>query len=276
MLQEILLSVYRTSAVRRMTQTRAGSKAFVVLYDLYKDHFEAAGNRALSRRIPENSWVVDVGANIGFFTERFALWVKGSGRVIAIEPAAKNVELLRRRIADRRLRVVDVHQAAATDMKGVVFLRMNPEHPGDHRISDHGEQVAAVRVDDLVADAGNPTVGLVKIDTQGNELRALMGAEQTIERCHPNLFIEVDDAALKENGSSAAEMVRFLTNCGYQFRSVSTSGVERSIPRSQVLPEVAAAKRGYIDLLCVHPLGPASQPPLACLPKIYPPSHVPS
>ena len=71
--------------VRRLLRTRPGSHLFVILYDVYKDRIEATGNWALASRIPPGSWVVDVGANIGFFTERFANWVEGEGRVIAIE-----------------------------------------------------------------------------------------------------------------------------------------------------------------------------------------------
>ena len=41
---------------------------------------------ALHRFVPEGSLVIDVGANIGFFTTRFADWVGGRGHVVAIEP----------------------------------------------------------------------------------------------------------------------------------------------------------------------------------------------
>ena len=164
--------------VRRLLRTRPGSHLFVILYDVDKDRIEATGNWALASRIPPGSWVVDVGANIGFFTERFANWVEGEGRVIAIEPDAKNVALLKRRIAAKHLTGVVVHEAAATDEISFVYLRLNPEHPGDHRIAESGERVAAARVDDLVARAGNPPVGLIKIDTQGSELRVLVGADE--------------------------------------------------------------------------------------------------
>ena len=38
------------------------------------------------RWIPEDSWVVDVGANIGFFTERFAKWSKVAAVSLRLNP----------------------------------------------------------------------------------------------------------------------------------------------------------------------------------------------
>ena len=143
-------------------------------------------------------------------------------------------------------------EAAATDTEGFIFLRVNPEHPGDHRISDSGQKVAAIRVDDLLTREGSPAVGLIKIDTQGNEMRVLMGATETLARCRPSLFVEIDDEALRQNGSTASEVIRFLAGQGYGFQILDPSGNEKWISASQAVAEAASAKRGYFDLLCVH------------------------
>ena len=44
MLQNFILAVYRKEMVRRFIRTRAGSRLFVVLYDIYKDRIEAVRN----------------------------------------------------------------------------------------------------------------------------------------------------------------------------------------------------------------------------------------
>jgi FkbM family methyltransferase len=251
-IQSLALRVYRTPFVRRFSQTQVGSAIFVFCYDVYKDVVEVPGNRALGRFIPPKSWVIDVGANIGFFTERFAKWVRDGGRVIAIEPDIQNVALLNKRLKRRRLTVVDVHQAAATDRSGTVYLSRNPSHPGDHRISDKGEKVSACTIDELVAQAGNPVVGLIKVDTQGSERVVLAGAAKTLERCRPTLFIEIDDAALRENDTTAAELVNELQTSQYRLFRVLRNGGQEEFSAETLIEALVTEKRDYLDLLCIH------------------------
>ena len=193
LLQAVALATYRNPLAHRLVRTRGGSALFVASYDLYKAFLEVPGNQGLARQIRPTGWVIDVGANIGFFSERFARWVSNGGRVIAVEPDERNVALLQQRLARRNLHVVDIHQVAATRQSGPVHLLRNPDHPGDHRLSDAGDVVPGVTLDELVAGAGNPVVDLIKIDTQGSEGLVLDGAIHTLQRSHPSLFIEVDD-----------------------------------------------------------------------------------
>src|ERR1043165_9432642 len=116
--QRLVLGIYRLPPIQMLLRTRMGSSLFVACYDLYKDFFEASGNHALAGRVAPGSWVIDVGANIGFFTARFARWVKDGGRVIAIEPDSENLELLHRRLANAGRASVDVHQAVAMERSG--------------------------------------------------------------------------------------------------------------------------------------------------------------
>lgn len=225
---------------------------FVRAYDVYKEFIETPGNYALARRIPPRTWAVDIGANIGFFTERFAKWVSDGGRVIAVEPDAHNVKLLRQRLARHAIKSVDVHQAAAAEFSGTICLQRNPDHPGDHRIGDQGEAVTSITLDEVLERAGRPMVSLIKIDTQGSERRVLQGASNTLRRCKPSLFIEVDDRALRQSGTTARELLGELTALQYQFRHISRAGKETPISCEEAMAALMSEKRGYLDLLCVH------------------------
>jgi FkbM family methyltransferase len=254
LLQSAALATYRHLMTQRWMQTRFGSAIFVGGYDLYKEFLEVPGNHALARRIPPRSWVIDIGANIGFFTERFAKWTRDGGRVIAVEPDCYNVALLKQRLARCSIESVDIHQAAATERSGTVYLQRNSDNPGDHRISDAGETIAAVTIDDLVEKAGNPDVALIKIDTQGSERRVLQGASKTLQRCKPTLFIEIDDQALRQYGTTAAEVLGELSGQQYQLYRISRSGQEIQMSLEEAIAVAGSEERGYVDLLCAHPL----------------------
>ena len=66
------------------------NRAFLALYLIYKEYFEAGPVDRLREFVPAGSLVIDVGANVGFFALRFARWVGNDGKVIAIEPEDRN------------------------------------------------------------------------------------------------------------------------------------------------------------------------------------------
>ena len=79
------------------------------------------------------------------------------------------------------------------------------------------------------------------------EARVLAGAQETIDRFRPALFLEVSDEGLKRYGSSAEEL---LANCAkhrYTIHTLSRGAVSVSLGVHQAL-KVAKAK-GYVDLL---------------------------
>lgn len=181
-LQNALLAAYRAVFARGLLRFAWGRRLFFALYDLYKARMKAGEIDALQRWIPAGGRVVDVGANVGFFTMRFANWVGAGGRVIALEPESRNHAGLLRRVSEGgwSARVL-VHQAVADCRDGQVRLEINPDHPGDHKIGDNGILVKALAVDSL-CPAGSPRVALIKIDVQCAELRVLEGASAVLKR----------------------------------------------------------------------------------------------
>lgn len=252
-IQTVLFGLYRWARRGPLLRTRFGRRLFESAYVAYKVLLEAGPISQLRPYADKDSWVIDVGANMGMFTTRFAKWVGPGGRVVAIEPEAENFNALRRRLAkpgfDRRTLAI---QAVAAEIPGQLHLEINPDHPGDHRIGATGISVAAVTLDAILADNGNPPVSLIKIDVQGAELRVLRGATATIERCLPALFIEIDDAALRKQQSTADELVAFLATYGYRPYRL------RRLGRPQPITPLALGYVGYEDVLFLGSRSPTN------------------
>jgi FkbM family methyltransferase len=193
------------------------------------------------------STVVDVGANIGFFTIHFARWAGRKGCVLAIEPEFQNLKTLRKRVArEYGSARIELIEGAAAEIDAPLFLVVNPIHPGDHRLGAGGVAVNGYAIDNLLTERALTDVSLIKIDVQGAEFRALKGAEKTLRSAQPTLFIEIDDAALAEAGSSVEEVSDYLSALGYQAFAHDqtwkplTSLLDDSVRRKQ---------RGYADYL---------------------------
>lgn len=246
--QRLLMLVYR-AAERSGVLTGPRCRAlFETAYSLYKERIEASYLAALEPYALPATTVVDVGANIGVFTRRFATWTGAAGCVIAIEPEARNFERLQAMIRARGLdRCVIAVQAAAAEHSGNVTLAVDPLHPGGHVLAPHGLVVPAIIVDEIVERGSGPRVSLIKIDVQGAEMRVLQGSIRTLDRWHPALLVEMDEAALQAQGASVAAVVEFLTSRGYRGHFISSGGITAELDQRSLI--AACLDREYVDVL---------------------------
>lgn len=154
------------------------------------------------QRIEPGDVVIDCGGHVGFYT-KLAL-SRGASLVIALEPDPENHWLynrnLEKEIADGRVRLI---KAGVWDQKGELAFHHDVENPGGHSFFGRSgnemiiENVPVLPVDDLVEELGLDRIDWIKMDIEGAEQRALMGAARTLARFKPNLAIctyhRVDD-----------------------------------------------------------------------------------
>jgi FkbM family methyltransferase len=251
---DALVRVYERAARCGVLDRPRPRRAYESFYLAYKRLIEAGPVGSLRPLVPSGSAVVDVGANIGFFSLSFARWVGPEGRVIAIEPEARNISSLRRRVARAGVsQVVTCIHAAAADRPGQVRLALNPGHPGDHHLAEIGEPVAAVTLDELTIGEPRP-VTLVKIDVQGAESMVLAGTSRLIAQHRPAIFIEVHEPSLTRFDSSPRELIGTLVALGYGGHNLTRSGIG---PREEADELVERSSGGYIDVLFLpdeHPV----------------------
>jgi FkbM family methyltransferase len=225
-------------------------RAFLALYAVYKQYFEAGPIERLRDFVPGGSLVLDVGANVGFFSLRFAEWVGDGGKVISIEPEDQNYNTLISTLKSagllNRVRAI---KAVATVAAGNVFLEINPLHPADHKLSRDGTGVAveAVTLDDLVVDKSALRPALVKIDVQGAEMLVLQGASEILKLSRPALFVELHEEGLKRFDTSVSAILDHLSQCGYQAYWLMRKGPHTRASAAEIHARVAQI--GYVDVL---------------------------
>jgi FkbM family methyltransferase len=247
-LQDLALGTYNLVSRTGILDTALGRRLFLGSYAAYKNAFEGRQIRALRPYVPADTCVIDVGANVGFYTRHFARWVAGSGRVIAIEPDHDNFMQLRRTLErGGGSAVTQLIEAAAAESSGPLRLQRNPVHPGDHRIAEDGIEIPGCSIDDVLQGLHWPAVSLIKIDVQGAELRVLRGARQTLQRFRPALFVEIDDQALNRSGATAAQLLRELSDLGYRAYGLAADGA--AVPLDEAAIAQRRAELGYADFL---------------------------
>lgn len=227
----------------------AFDRIFLALYEIYKRRFEAGPIERLREFVPDGSLVIDVGANVGFFTLLFADWV-GAGEVIAIEPEDKNYRRLATAIEREGLSGrVRALKAVAAATSGTMLLQINPLHPADHKLSRDGSGlvVEAVTLDELVHDKGRLRPSLIKIDVQGAEMLVLQGTADILKVSRPALFVELCENALAQFETSASAVLDHLIQQDYLPHWLVRSGPLPAAKPEEILRKVAAT--GYVDVL---------------------------
>lgn len=152
--------------------------------------------------------VLDVGANIGFFTMLAATLVGPKGRVIAVEPLDKNLQLLQRSALRNRFRQVEVLPFAAGPETGTVAMQTTTRTTNAESKRDPGHEAgsafAPVRaLDGLLTDLER--LDLVKIDIEGFEPLAWKGLQRTLARLRPAVISEFHPQAIERNSGCKAE-----------------------------------------------------------------------
>jgi FkbM family methyltransferase len=166
--QSILLLAYKAAVASGVLSTDWGRATFEWAYMVYKNRFEAPTVDGLRMVVSSGDSVIDVGANIGFFTLRFGQWITDGAKVFALEPEPTNFSRLKRHISRAKLDDrVEALCAAVAETCGEVLLAVDPVHPGNHKLSETGIPVQSISIDALMAQYNWPRVALIKIDVRG-------------------------------------------------------------------------------------------------------------
>jgi FkbM family methyltransferase len=172
--------------------------------------YEPYESQLILSKVKSGDKVIDVGANIGYYTVLLAKKAGETGRVWAIEPEGKSLEILKKNIRENRLKNVKAIRAAASDKEEEMELRISKKNKGDHKLFGGGmrERVKTIVLDEILAKEGK--IRMIKIDTQGWEPKVIEGAKKIIERDRPIIFMEYSPASYKEAGLEEKRMREFL------------------------------------------------------------------
>lgn len=158
-------------------------------HGMWLGSYEAEKQLAISRMLRTGQAFYDIGANAGFFTLLGAKRVGSSGRVIAVEPLPRNIEVLGKHLRVNDISNVDVVGKAISDFIGTA--RFSVEGHSTSKISAEGDATVQVTTLDALVEAVGRPPDLVKVDIEGAEIGLLRGAKKVLEEYRPVIFLAV-------------------------------------------------------------------------------------
>lgn len=171
-------------------------------------------------------YVVDAGANMGFLSMQYH-FAFPNAKILAIEPSSYNLKFLKKNVSG--IRNIEVMQAAVarenSDLEIALPTRKQRidvklaaedwDNTGTLSVfgksTEYREKVRGVKLDDVV----EKRVDFLKLDVEGSELEALIGADRILTDDRPIIQIEMRPTNLAMAGTGVHEVHRHILGYGY-------------------------------------------------------------
>jgi FkbM family methyltransferase len=221
---------------------------------LHGGSWETNYTEAFRRLLRPGARVVDVGANLGWYSLVAAPIVGAEGRIYAVEPNPELAGLVQASLRTNGFAgFARVFQVAVGDAPGVVDLISRPSMSGGGFIREfvpaladrppEGARVASMRLDDVLSEEPQP-IDVVKMDIEGWEGMALRGMQGVLDRS-PGLRMLVEwGTAQDASPAPRSETAAMLAARGYRAFAVNDDGSLRATSW-----EVAVAMRALTNLV---------------------------
>jgi len=210
-------------------------------------NYEAEESRLMRPFLRPGQTIVDVGANVGFLTRRFARATGPAGKVYAFEPNPIIFPLLTRNVAEfSQVRAWNCGLSSESG-ESSLFLAggdhsvgsFSPKYPATHVFYQETGELRSLRArlvqgDEFLAEQGVHKIDIAKIDVEGWELKVLRGLEKTIA-ASPRIaiFCEYNRAAQESAGHARAELPNWFFERGFTV-ALPKNGALRKISQDAV------------------------------------------
>ena len=193
------------------------------MFFLYRALGLGRGGRALEyvyhlpQLVKQGDKVIDIGANLGYYTCPLADLVGEGGRVYAVEPVPVIFSVLKRNVGKRRnvelLNYALGEQERTIEMANDSVASAGYFGTGRNFVSEGELSKDAVRFTAQMKRGselfgGMEKIDFIKCDIEGYERVVLPELRPLIEKFHPTVLVETD-------GESRQQMIKMFTELGY-------------------------------------------------------------
>jgi FkbM family methyltransferase len=187
----------------------------------YTSHQYEAKTASIMRAIaPYIHTFIDVGAYCGFFTVLVGRQNPNCS-ILAFEPIQENYEALKKNVEENGILEAQLFEAAVSDVNGRMRFQVSAASDNSGFFANPAAEVVktteveVVSLDHFIEQTSNmPT--MIKIDTEGNELKVLHGMRGLIKKLDDLvLIIEFNPKCLSHNKVDPGSILHLLEGTGF-------------------------------------------------------------
>ena len=193
--------------------------------------------------------VIDIGANMGYYSLVAARVVGMQGHVYAFEPDPQNFSLLARNREENKLWNIEVSPFAVSNKHEKRTFFRDRHNSGGHTFCQKNLptfeagslEIEAITLDYFLRDKGNPRVDWIKMDVQGAEGLVIDGAIETLKQPGIHLLMEFWPEGLMRLKSDPRVVLEKLKDLGFSIFTLTASGLDGNNSIDRIL-EIASQK----------------------------------
>jgi FkbM family methyltransferase len=179
---------------------------------------------------PASTNFIDIGANVGDWTDHFLNAGEGEMRGLLIEPSSSAISRLERRFQGRaNIRII---QAAVAEQRGEGIFHEEADAGetssliGAFSKADSAERTVQITtIDEEAAAAGFSYVDMLKIDTEGYDFHVLRGAERMLSEGRIGIIQFEYNFPWSHAGSTLSAAMSFLDKQGFRLFLLRSTGL---------------------------------------------------
>jgi FkbM family methyltransferase len=189
------------------------------IYPIFKNRQDKNEIAFIQQRLKPGSIVLDIGANIGFYSKILSSATGSQGHVHCFEPDITNFNHLKNNT--KHLNNVTINNLAVSATNDPIKIYLSKELNVDHRTYPVNDYQSIIEINATTIDSYLPKgvlVDFIKMDIQGYEIEALKGMKQTILNS-PNIQILMEfwPYGLQSAGYSVAALFELLNELGLEY-----------------------------------------------------------
>ena len=171
--------------------------------------------------------LLDVGANIGYFTLLMAKLSGPSGKVFSFEPEDKNFKILEKNVKINNYHNVVLEKKGVSDRNGINKFFLSSKNTGMHSLQKIRDDVKEVKIDVIKLDDYFSAldlaekISLIKIDVEGAEFQVLNGMKTILKNKNLKLLIEFIPEHLKKHGTNPGDVLKILEDNNFKIYQIN-------------------------------------------------------
>lgn len=183
--------------------------------------FEPFATKVFRDQVKEGMTVIDIGANIGYYSLIASVLSGANGRIIAYEPETENHSFLLKNIELNKLSNVTSIKKALSNKEGtsdfyITEGNMSTYALVDNRSASKKISVPTITLDHSLSSLGITKVDVIKMDIEGAEPLALEGMKETLARNRDIIiFTEFYPKAMRRLGKEPLSFLQTLHALGF-------------------------------------------------------------
>lgn len=239
-----------------------------------KSEFEPTQTKSFIKSITKGNIVLDIGANVGYYSVLASKLVGKRGQVFAFEPDPQNLKLLYKNLKVNNCKNVVVAESALGSKTEKLALTQDVSNPGESSLSSlkSGKKVFVdvITLDQFIKTQKIKTIDVIKMDVEGAELNVLNGGLKTLQNSKKlKLFIECNPSALNNFDESHATLCAFLIGSGFNIERIIDEKDKKIKKYSDKTLDILLNKTGFTNLIAVKNRKYNFKPKLSVLMAAY-------